>query len=557
MTNFQVAAVFSDHCVLQRDKLITVFGYGPVGTEIYAELKDSKGTVLSSNKVISVSEKWEIQLEKQKAQNNCSLKVTASKAGTDLCFEKTFSDIAIGEVWLAGGQSNMEFELGNCTEGPDALKEPDPNVRFYYTNKIGWMDEKFYEAEKNTSWQTWDSEWKRSWSAVGFFFAKKLAADTGVTVGVIGCNWGGTSASAWMSKEALEVDSELKTYLDEQEEATKGKTIEQQCAEYDEYTVKDAEWQKKSGELYAKNPEIEWDEVQKILGPCLWPGPRSCKNPYRPSGLYECMLKRIIPYTMKGVLWYQGESDDHKPAMYYKLFSRMIQNWRDDWRDSSLPFVFVQLTVNRYKQDKDFKHWCFIREAQQKVNNEIKNAFMTCSMDLGQYNDIHPKAKKQLGERMENIALAQVYGIGDVEKVTAPQFKDALIKEDKILITFDNAKDGFDIREKEVELNNYKALEERQGTPLPEDFTGFEIAGADGVYYPAEFALGGSNDTLNTICLFSKKVPNPVFARYAWYNYGPVTVYGKNGLPLAPFRTRTDDSKTATEHAEIQQIMTV
>ena len=455
----------------------------------------------------------------------------------------------------------MEFELQNCTEGPDELdksKNPDnPNVRFYYTNKIAWMDEYFFEAERNTSWQTWDSEWKKSWSAVGYFFAKKLAADLGVTVGVIGCNWGGTSASAWMNRESLETDVELKTYLDEQEEATRGKSIEEQCREYDEYEIKNNEWQEKCNKLYAENPNIEWDEVQKILGASLWPGPRSCKNPYRPTGLYECMLKRILPYTLKGVLWYQGESDDHKPSYYAKLFTRMIDVWREDWKDQNLPFVFVQLPGNRYKQDKDFKHWCFIREAQQKVHNTVKNAFMTCALDLGQYNDIHPKAKKVLAQRMENVALCSVYTQGDEKSAYSPMLTDCYVGEHEITVAFSNAQDGFTVKPDDERLNNYKELELRQNTPVSADFTGFEIAGRDGVYYPAEYSFGTEKGKLNTITLKSAKVPEPAFARYAWYNYGPVTIYGKNGLPVAPFRTSTQDTKTTTEHAQIQQIMTV
>ena len=560
MSDFSVAAVFSNHCVLQRDKIISIFGNAEDGSKITVELYAQNQTLLAKNTGKSKNGRWLVMLESQKAQNDCSLKITCDKNGT-ASENITFNDVAIGEVWLAGGQSNMEFELQNCTEGPDELnpsKNPqNPNVRFYYTNKIAWMDEKFFEAERNTSWQTWDSEWKKSWSAVGYFFAKKLAADLGVTVGVIGCNWGGTSASAWMSRESLEKDVELKSYLDEQEEATKGKSIEQQCREYDEYEIQNNKWQEKCNELYAKNPNIEWDEVQKIIGTCPWPGPKSCKNPYRPAGLYECMLKRIIPYTLKGVLWYQGESDDHKPAFYAKLFSSMIDLWRYEWNEPLLPFVFVQLPENRYKQDKDFKHWCFIREAQQKVHNTVKNAFMTCAAGLGQYNDIHPKGKKVLAERMENVALASVYHLADESKAYSPMLQSYLPSGNKIILSFTNAQEGFIQKSDDQALKNYKELEERQNTPLPEDFTGFEVAGSDGKYYPAQFAFGQEKDSLNTITLTSPKVEEPVFARYAWYNYGPATIYSKNGLPLASFRTNRHDAEITSEHAKIQQIMTV
>lgn len=566
MAQFQVAAVFSDHCVLQRNKNISIFGYGENEKSVQVALFNKNGELLSKNSGKILNERWEIQLEPQSAQEECRLEISetvkpdTNKTTTNKTDGQkiTFTDISIGEVWLAGGQSNMEFELHSCTEGPDALKETEnPNVRFYYTNKIGWKDEHFYEAEKNTCWQTWDSEYKTAWSAVGFFFAKKLAADLGCTVGVIGCNWGGTSASAWMRKEFLEKDDDLRTYITEQIEGTKGKSIEQQCKEYDDYEKENAVWQEKCNKLYATVPGITWAQVQEKLGACPWPGPRSCKNPYRPTGLYDCMLSRILPYTLKGVIWYQGESDDHKPGMYYKLFSAMIDNWRTDWHDETLPFVFVQLPGNRYEQDKDFKHWCFIREAQEKIHNTIKNAWMTCALELGVFNDIHPKAKRVLAERMEQNALANVYNKIPPQKALSPMLDSTLVLEDKIILTFTNADDGFTTHTDEKTLLEYKTVEQNQGTPLPDDFTGFEVAGSDGIYYPAEFAFGGTDGKLNTITVKSKKVPEPKFARYAWYNYGPAVVFSKNGLPLAPFRTSPADSQAATEHAEIQQIMTV
>lgn len=548
MKDFSVAAVFSNHMVLQRNKIINIFGYGEEDTFISVSLYNSKNQLLSKNSTSVTNGRWEVQLEEQKEQENCSLKVN----------DITFTDIAIGEVWLAGGQSNMEFELQNCVEGPAAMADKkDPKVRFYYTNKIAWKDESYYEAERNTSWQTWDSEWKKAWSAVGFFFAKKLAKDTGCIVGVIGCNWGGTSASAWMRKEYLEKDDDLRTYLTEQEEATKGKSIEEQCKEYEDYEKENDVWQKECAKLYETQPGITWALVEEKLGKCKWPGPKSCKNPYRPCGLYDCMLSRIIPYTIKGVIWYQGESDDHKPAMYAKLFSTMIDNWRTDWKDNLLPFIFVQLPCHRYEQDKDFKHWCFIREAQAKVHSTVKNTWMTVALDLGKYNDIHPTQKEELGYRMENTALACVYQTKKEEDCLAPQLESAIFIGDRVKLSFLNAKDGFVYKEDKKEKDELIKLEKIQGNDLPEDFTAFEVAGEDKVYYPATFSFGTKAEGLNTITLYSKNVALPKYARYAWYNYGPVTIYGKNNLPLAPFRTDEYDSFTSTDHAAIQQVMTV
>lgn len=556
MRIFSVAAVFSDNMVLQRNRFISFFGDADDDFTVTVTLFNENGKILSQNKAASHDGKWTVKLEPQSAQNNCKIDISATDGTASI--NKTFSNVCIGEVWLAGGQSNMEFELQNCTEGPDELtnQKDDPNVRFYYTNKIAWKDEHFYEAEKNTCWQTWESNSKKSWSAVGYFFAKKLAQDLGCTVGVIGCNWGGTSASAWMKKDYLSVDDDLRTYLTEQEEATAGKSIEQQIKEYEDYEKEYSEWDKKYAKLWQEKPGISWEEAEKLLGKNPWPGPKSCKNPYRPTGLYECMLSRITPYTLQGVIWYQGESDDHKPQMYAKLFGMMIQNWREDFDNPELPFIFVQLPEHRYEQDKDFKHWCLIREAQLKIHQTVKNAWMTCAIGLGQFSDIHPRAKKTLAERMEQNALANVYKKLPSENVLSPILKDYFSKDGKITLVFDNADNGFSIHDDSQTLENYKKLEKIQGNDVHSDFTGFEVAGIDGVYYPAKFAFGGTDSHLNTIILCSSKVPQPVFARYAWYNYGPSPVFGKNGLPLSPFRTSQNDGATANQHAEIQQIMT-
>ena len=549
MGNFSTAPIFSDGCVLQRNKECCIFGSADDGQTVSVRIIRN-GNVLDENSTRARNGRWITYLGAMDAQENLVLEIRC-------CGEsKTFTDVSVGEVWLAGGQSNMEFELQNCTEGPEALRlDKEPNVRFYYTPKNSWMDEKFFEDERKSAWQTWDSEQKGTWSAVGYFFARKLAADLGVTVGIIGCNWGGTSAAAWMGRERLEKNSDLKIYLDEQEEETSGKSVETQCREYDEYVAYHERWSKKCDELYRKNPSIEWSEVQEIIGPCRWPGPKSCKNPYRPTGLHDCMIKRIAPYTLKGFLFYQGESDDHRPESYYTLFREMIDQWRSDWNDM-LPMVFVQLPEHRYHRDEDFRNWCLIREAQEKAFRTIAKTGMTVAADLGQYDDIHPRAKKTLGERMERTALHTAYGMLDEKSVNGPLFRNAVPRDGLIELHFDFAEDGFTVKDDVQGLENYRHMEKIHGHKLPDDFTGFEVAGSDGVFHPAEYIFGNMPGNRGTIILKSEKVPEPVYARYAWYNYGPVSIFGKNGIPLAPFRTYSYiNGEKSSGHAEIQQIM--
>ncbi|MDE7300257.1 MAG: sialate O-acetylesterase, partial [Lachnospiraceae bacterium] len=375
-----------------------------------------------------------------------------------------------------------------------------------------------------------------------------------VTVGIIGCNWGGTSASAWMDRETLSRDRELRSYIDDYEAAIAGKTEKEQIQEYREYEEYDAEWNRRAAVCYAEDPSMSWDEVQRRCGVNRWPGPMCCINPFRPAGLYECMLKRVMPYTLRGFLYYQGESDDHKPRMYDRLFSELIMKWRGDWGDFSLPFLMVQLPMHRYEADPDYRHWCLIREAQMKVFETVKNTGIAVILDCGEFNEIHPKDKVPVGERLALQAMWLVYGTRTGREAFGPIYRSAVIRGDRIELHFDHADGGFEIRG---------------------DGSGFEVAGEDGVYYPAAAVTDGLQQSSvqasdaqdmereNTqpggvLWVSAPQVPAPRCARYCWTNYGPVNYFGKNGLPLAPFRTSREDAgnSEAEAHAtEIHQVM--
>lgn len=541
MARIKLAAVFSDECVLQREKNITIFGTGEEGTLVKAnlcgktleteEVQESEGEARVKNG------RFEILLPPLAAGLHHTLTVTD---GTDTV---TLKEIAIGEVWLAGGQSNMEFELQNCTEHEVLNNPANEMIRFYYTQKKAYMDADFFASEEQTAWECFGGKGTKYWSAVGYFFAAKLQEKLQVPVGIIGCNWGGTSASAWMPREALLEDRDLQIYVGLYEEAVAGKSEEEQRKEYDEYVIYQAEFDKKADACYRENPDIEWAQVLEIVGECRWPGPMGCSNPYRPAGLYECMLKRVMPYSLKGFLYYQGESDDHLPHLYQKLFTRMIRQWREDWCDETLPFVFAQLPMHRYKQDADFKNWCLIREAQKGVYDTVKHTGMACILDQGVFNDIHPKAKKTVGERMCAQALVVAYQKENKADADGPLFTYAEIRKDGLRLHFENATDGFLLDDGAKK----KALCE--GETVSD--IGFEIAGEDGAYVPAEAVM-----EKETIFVRNEAISTPVFARYQWTNYGEVRLFGKNGIPVAPFRTsRNDGFVPLNQKAEIGQKM--
>lgn len=541
----RLAAIFSDNCVLQRGRNIAVFGSGPEGQRVEAVIRGQKlsgmGEQESRGSAYVRNGRFEINLPPLEAGVEHFMQVTCGSEQIEC------RNLAVGEVWLAGGQSNMEYELQNCTE-KEALNRPaNPMIRFYYTQKKSYLDEEFFKSEEKTGWECFKDAGTKYWSAVGYFFGAKLHEKLNVPVGIIGCNWGGTSASAWMPREAMAGDEELKKYLEIYDAAVAGKSEKEQLKEYDDYVIYQAEFDKRAAACYAENPDMEWSEVLEIAGECKWPGPMGCSNPFRPGGLYECMLKRVMPYSLKGFIYYQGESDDHLPHLYRKLFTRLIEQWREDWRDDSLPFIFAQLTMHRYKQDPDFKNWCLIREAQNRVYDTVKNTAMTCIIDQGAYNDIHPKMKRKVGERMCSQALELAYGFENVPDATGPLFDHAECGDGELILYFKNADGGF-----RVTQNSPSA--ERPGydrTAPPAESLGFEVAGEDGNYVPAAVEIRGDR-----IHVSADGVASPVYARYLWTNYGDVAVYGVSGIPLAPFRTdRRDGFTPLNQSAEVQQNM--
>ena len=164
--------------------------------------------------------------------------------------------------------------------------------------------------------------------------------------GVVGCNWGGTSASHWIDRDSILSDDETRIYVDEYDEKTAGKSAEEQKKEYDKYVEHITWWDAEAKKIWAVRPDASWDELIDKLGPNQWPGPVCMYTPFRPAGLYECMISRIMPYTLRGVIYYQGESDDHRPEAYYKLFSILIRKWREYFEDPELPFILLDFTTH-------------------------------------------------------------------------------------------------------------------------------------------------------------------------------------------------------------------
>ncbi len=502
MSKLRCASVFSDHCVLQQGKPIRIWGSAPDNITI---------TVRLNNQMVQTTSlhcKWSVELPPLEAGGPYVLEVFDDNT-LAVCLE----DIMIGEVWLAGGQSNMEYKLEQDGDGKEAMEQAlKSKVRFFQVPQQAFKGEDFDRIEQDNHWMLPSDENLKIWSAVGYYFADKLSQALDVTIGIIGCNWGGTSACAWQDKENLLSHKDTRIYWDEYEEILQKQSPEEYEKEREDYFVWHADWQPRMDAFYAEHPTATWDEAQAVVGICRWPGPMGPKHEFRPCGLYETMLQRVVPYTLGGVIYYQGESDDHRPYTYYHLFKNMIQVWRRDFQDKELPFLCVQLPIHHYLSDTVMDKWCPIRQAQMQLHQEGIVTGIAVALDQGEYNNIHPIHKKEVGRRLALQALFHVYQALSESQVYGPILQDYLIKENQMSLQFQYAEEGFHT--------------------TTDTLNGFELAGEDGIFHPAHAEFHD-----NTIVLTCPEVPTPHQARYFWTDYAEVTLFGKNGLPLAPFHT--------------------
>lgn len=231
---------------------------------------------------------------------------------------------------------------------------------------------------------------------------------------------------------------------------------------------------------------------------------------FRPAGMYHTMLQRAVPYTIRGFFYYQGENDEIRPDTYGTLLTMLIARWRQDFEDARLPFILVQLPMHTYADTPENGAWSRLREAQMQVYQTVKHTGIAVILDCGEYCNIHPVDKHPVGHRLALQARQLVYGERELEAF-GPIFRSFVVEGSTLTVFFSHAAQGM----------------EWHGEPC-----GFQIAGADGVYHDARAVLDG-----DTVRLTAAEVPAPAAARYNWVNYGAVTLFGKNGIPAAPFRT--------------------
>jgi sialate O-acetylesterase len=413
--------------------------------------------------------------------------------------------VMIGDVYFAGGQSNMEWPLEQALNGPELVRTLDnPMIRYCNFPHNAWLDEKALAEERKMRWKPFTPGACADVSAVACHFALKLQSELGVPVGIIGCYWGGTSAACWLDEAALCVTTAGAALLSEYNTRVADKTDAQYDAEMKAYDDGYQAWWKRVRLLQAENPDIAWGEINEKAGACPWPQPEGRKSAFRPAGLADTMVKRVAPYTLTGFLYYQGEEDTKHPPYYRPLLMSVISFWRDLFLDSSLPFLFVQLPMFITRGEEDNKSWPPVRQAQEQVYRDMRNTGLAVLIDCGEVDNVHPKDKETVGYRLYLQALKVIYR-KDVQ-ADGPYALSAR-SEGGVLIVCLSAP-----------------------VRLTGDDTLFELAGEDGVFHPARADAEGK-----CLRLRAEAVPAPVAARYAWVNFGLVHAFGGNGLPLAPF----------------------
>lgn len=489
-SRLSLADVFGEGMVLQQKDVINIWGTGQPSALVQVEIQNQKASAK-----VSSEGNWKLSLKNLKAGGPYQLKIVSGNESINL------SDVYVGEVWLATGQSNMERKLLMSENADKTIRSAkNRNIRFLTVPQVYYEG---HNADKEMKWQTAIAPQVANMSAIGYYFACELQKELNVPVGIICCYRGGTPAEAWVKEETLEKDRKLSPIL----------------KNYREVAIMD-------DALYEKKM-TEYKALYKIYNDSVIMGYKNAARPFepvgpkhhkRPCGLYHNMLKRIIPYSAKGIIWYQGEGNAERSEQYRTLFPALIKQWRADFQRPDLPFYFVQLANFDHPFWQDKPNWAELRDAQLFTWKIVKNTAMVVSIDKGEKNDVHPIYKKPIGERLAACALHLQYGT-DIP-YSGPVYRSIKINGNKAELCFDFVYSGLTAKDNVLK--------------------GFSICGPDHHFVPAKAKISGDK-----VVVCAEEVTHPVAVHYGWANWTEANLFNKEGFPATPFRT--DDFPLITE----------
>ena len=472
--------ILTDHMVVQRERPIHIWGRAEPGEHVSVTLAQDVNETSAD-----ALGRWSVYLKPQSAGGPFEISVAARN-------KLVLRDVLVGDVWMASGQSNMEFKLhqGDNAESEIAAAKY-PNIRFFQVER----KTSAYPLEDVASkgWLVCNPETASDFSAVAYFFGRDLQRDVNVPIGLIDTSWGGTPLAAFTPMTAIAKDAALMPVFAQwgrmmDNETTTMLQIDQESRKYDESVSK----AKADGKPI---PTKKWHAE-----PASW----------GPAAIYNGMIAPVTPFAIRGAIWYQGESDADKERapVYAHLFKTMIATWRQAWGVGSFPFLFVQLP-NFIGGPNNA--WPELREAQFETLSLTKTG-MAITVDLGDPGNIHPTHKQEVGARLAR--LAQCIGFGEKLEDSGPLFREATPEGGKIRVWFDHFGGG--LHAKGGSLKN------------------FEVAGADRRFEPAEATIEADG---RSVLAMSAAVTQPLYVRYAWSDNPQATLFNDQGLPASPFRS--------------------
>jgi sialate O-acetylesterase len=526
----KLPSIFSDHMVLQEGMKVPVWGTADPGEDVTVTV----GKATAATKA-GADGKWRVELA---SLPKGSTPVTMTVKGKNLL---TINDVLIGDVWLCSGQSNMAFPLSttNPNFGGDAQaatvvpQANDPQLRLFKVKAVTALDPL---PDVSGKWELCTPESASAFSAVGYFFGRDLRTHLNRPIGLIGSYWGGTPAQAWTSLSGLQKEPAFKNYVDayESNKANLAQATADYPAKQAAYAPELANWTETVGKPYDESMAA-WNAAvaqAKAAGQPAPPKPVLSTpkpkppvppdgGPQAPTNLFNAMISPMIPFPIKGVIWYQGEANSGQPEEYLTLFPRMITDWREKWGEGDFPFLFVQLAGLKRT---GVQSWPYLRESQLKTL-ALPHTGMAVAVDIGDPLNIHPKDKLDVGKRLALAARHVAYG--ETLVYSGPIYASMQTKGNVISVKFTQEGGGLIIGSAPWVAIDNKAI---PTTSL----VGFTIAGSDNKWVPADAKIVG-----NTVDVSSPAVPAPVAVRYDWLDGPEGNLYNKEGLPASPFRSDT------------------
>jgi sialate O-acetylesterase len=486
---------FSDHMVLQRERAAAIWGKADAGAEVSVAFKGK-----SASAKADADGKWRAQIETGAADaSGAVLTISAGKEKIEI------QDVLVGEVWFASGQSNMFYTMNRSPEYGGLIAESNhPALRMFNAPLVTAEE---IQEDIEGSWKAATPETVPDYSAVAFFFARKLHLEMGVPVGVIKSAWGGKPVETFTSREALNTLPGTRALVDAM---LKDEASYDQAKADAAYATKLEKWKTTMAAAKGKSAEERKRLPKKPDAP-----KRPLLTEGKPGVLYAAMIHPFVGYTMRGAIWYQGEGNARPGAVPYdQTLPLMINDWRKRWADE-FSFYYVQLASYHAPSTAPGTpdSWALTQDRMRLVLGTTPKTGMAVTNDVGEANDIHPKNKKDPGERLARWALAKDYGKQLI--YSGPLFKSSEVKDGAIRVAFDQSGTG---------------LKSRDGGALKR----FEIAGADKKWKWADAKIAGKD----AVIVSSAEVAAPVAVRYAWAaNPEGANLVNSDGLPASVFRT--------------------